>query len=126
LVDIILHAFTRQSRNFIILQGYVYLVLTIIFESAAIVLMKLADGTSHKVYLVTGGLCYAATFFLLTMALKYLPMGYTNAVWAGASTFFVYIIGATYFKEKTSLVEFFFVFCILVGIIGLNFMSKGK
>ena len=108
------------------MQGYIYLILTSIFESAAIVLMKLADGTSHKVYLITGGLCYAATFFLLTMALKYLPMGYTNAVWAGASTFFVYIIGATYFKEKTSFVEFFFVFCILVGIIGLNFMSKGK
>lgn len=49
--------------------------------------MKLADGATHKIYLITGGICYATTFFLLTMALKYLPMGYTNAVWAGASTF---------------------------------------
>ncbi len=108
------------------MQGYVYLILTIIFESAAIVLMKLADGTANKIYLITGGICYAATFFLLTMSLKYLPMGYTNAVWAGSSTFFVYIIGATYFKEKTSFIEFLFVFCILIGIVGLNFVSKAK
>ena len=108
------------------MKGWVYLLLTIVFETAAIVLMKLSDGVSHKGYMTAAGICYAATFFLLTMALKYLPMGYTNAVWAGASTFFVYLIGAFYFKEKTTLLEFFFVLCILTGIIGLNFLSKGK
>ncbi len=108
------------------MQGYVYLFLTIIFESAAIVLMKMADGTTNKSFLIAGGTCFAATFFLLTLALKYLPMGYTNAVWAGASTFLVYVIGAFYFKEKSSLMEFFFIFCILIGIIGLNMLHKGK
>lgn len=107
-------------------MGYVYLALTIILESAAIVFMKQADGMNHKFQLVIGGLLYGATFFLLTMALKYLPMGYTNAIWAGASTFLVYVIGAIYFKDKTSLLEFFFLFCILIGIVGLNFLSKGK
>ncbi|MBK9254778.1 MAG: multidrug efflux SMR transporter [Saprospiraceae bacterium] len=108
------------------MQGYIYLILTIIFETAAIILMKKADGMTHKFYLWSGALCYAATFFLLTMALKYLPMGYTNAVWAGASTFLVYILGTLYFKEKTSFLEFFFVFCILTGLIGLNFIQKTK
>ncbi len=88
--------------------------------------MKLADGATHKIYLITGGICYATTFFLLTMALKYLPMGYTNAVWAGASTFLVYVIGAMYFRDKTSLLEFFFILCILIGLIGLNFIQKVK
>jgi len=108
------------------MQGYIYLFLTILFESAAIVLMKMAEGTTNKSYLIAGGTCYAATFFLLTMALKHLPMGYTNAVWAGASTFLVYVIGSLYFKEKSSLLEFFFIFCILVGIVGLNMLQKGK
>lgn len=108
------------------MQGYVFLMLTILFETAAIIFMKLSDGVTNKAYLVIGGFCYAVTFFLLTMALKYLPMGYTNAVWAGGSTFAVYIVGALYFKEKTSLLEFFFILCILTGIIGLNYMQKGK
>ena len=108
------------------MQGYIYLFLTIVFETAAIVLMKLAEGTTYKYFLIAGGTCYAATFFLLTMALKYLPMGYTNAVWAGASTFLVYVVGTFYFKEKSTLIEYFFVLCILIGIIGLNFLQKGK
>lgn len=108
------------------MQGYVYLFLTVLFESAAIVLMKMAEGTTNKSWLIAGGTCYAATFFLLTMALKYLPMGYTNAVWAGASTFLVYVIGSLYFKEKSSPLEFLFIFCIIIGIVGLNFLQKGK
>jgi small multidrug resistance pump len=108
------------------MNGYIYLALTIIFETVAIICMKQADGTQHKTWLVAGAVSYASTFFLLTMALKTLPMGYTNAVWAGASTFLVYVIGATYFKEKTSMLEFFYVGCILIGIIGLNYLQKGK
>jgi multidrug transporter EmrE-like cation transporter len=108
------------------MNGYIYLALTIIFETVAIICMKQADGTQQKTWLIAGGISYTMTFFLLTMALKTLPMGYTNAVWAGASTFFVYVVGALWFKEKTSLLEFFFVACILVGIIGLNFLQKGK
>lgn len=108
------------------MKGYTYLALTIIFETAAIILMKLADGTQNKIVLTIGGICYLATFILLTLSLKYLPIGYTNAVWAGSSTFFVYLIGATYFKEGTNVLEAFFILCILIGIIGLNYLQKGK
>jgi small multidrug resistance pump len=108
------------------LKGYIFLILTIILETLAIILMKKADGVTHKWYLLSGGVCYAATFFLLTMALKYLPMGYTNAVWAGTSTFLVYLAGMLWFKEKTSLLEMFFVACIITGIVGLNYLQKGK
>lgn len=108
------------------MKGYIFLILTIILETLAIILMKKADGVTHKWYLLSGGICYAATFFLLTMALKYLPMGYTNAVWAGTSTFLVYLAGMLWFKEKTSLLEMFFVACIITGIVGLNYLQKGK
>lgn len=100
--------------------------MTIIFETIAIILMKQADGTQHKAYFIGGAICYTLTFFLLSMALKYLPMGYTNAIWAGTSTFLVYMIGIWYFEEKTSWLEAFFLGCILVGIIGLNYMGRGK
>jgi len=106
--------------------GYLYLLLTIVFETAAILFMKMSEGASQRTYIVIGGLCYAATFFLLTMALKYLPMGSTNAIWAGTSTILVYVFGVYYFKEKTNFWELFFLACIVVGLVGLNFMNKGK
>ena len=88
--------------------------------------MKKAEGMTHKIFFYSGAISFAATFILLTMALKYLPMGYTNAIWAGASTLLVYVAGIFYFKEKTSLIEIFFLTCILIGIIGLNYLQKSK
>lgn len=108
------------------MYGYYYLILTIIFETAAIILMKMSDGTANKSFLLLGGMCYAATFILLTMALKYLPMGLTNAIWAGTSTFLVYLFGIVYFKDKTSFWEVVFILFIIVGLVGLNFISKTK
>lgn len=105
-------------------MGYIYLLLTILFESAAIVWMKLSGGAQDKFFLIIGGLAYAASFIFLTMALKYLPMGLTNAIWAGASTFVVYLIGVFYFKDQTNFWEIFFVLCIIIGIVGLNFIHK--
>jgi len=88
--------------------------------------MKKAEGTIHKHCFIGGAVSYALTFFLLTMALKYLPMGYTNAIWAGASTLLVFVFGIMYFKEKSSLLDFLFLGCILVGILGLNILHKGR
>jgi small multidrug resistance pump len=109
-----------------VMIGYIYLVLTIIFETAAIILMKMADGPTNKKYLILGSICYTATFFLLTMALKHLPMGYTNAIWAGSSTLLVYVASMYYFDEKTNFIELIFLLCIIIGLIGLNFLQKGK
>ena len=53
-------------------MGYLYLLLTIVFETAAILFMKMSEGASQRTYIVIGGLCYAATFFLLTMALTHI------------------------------------------------------
>jgi multidrug transporter EmrE-like cation transporter len=108
------------------MKGYTLLLATILFETLAIVLMKLSNGGINKMYMTTSLICYAATFFLLTAALKFLPMGWTNAIWAGSSTVLVTIIGFIFFHEKISLRDVFFISCIVIGLVGLNFFGKGK
>ena len=101
-----------------------YLILTIIFESLAITLMKLANGTANKYALGVGGFFYVLSFFTITKALKYLPMGWINAVWAGASAVIVFIVGYLFFEEQATFWKIFFVSCIVVGLIGLNLLEK--
>jgi small multidrug resistance pump len=108
------------------MKGYLFLILTVILETLAIILMKLAHGGTNKMYLTLAIICFSATFFSLTTALKYLPMGYTNAIWAGSSTVLVCLIGFLFFEEKLSIKEIFFLCCIIVGLVGLNFYGKGK
>ena len=86
-------------------MGYVLLILTIISETAAITLMKLANGFQHKLYSAAAIIAYALGFVFLTLALKQLPVGLANAIWAGASTVLVAVIGWIFFKEHLSTIQ---------------------
>jgi small multidrug resistance pump len=101
-------------------MGYFLLILTIISETAAIILMKLANGFQHKLYSAAAIVAYALGFVFLTLALKQLPVGLANAIWAGASTVLVAVIGWIFFKEQLSTVQIISVLLIVVGLIGLR------
>lgn len=106
-------------------MGYLYLGVTIILEALAILFMKQSDGMVVKLWAILGGGFYLAAFFTLTLALKTLPMGNTNAIWAGGSTVLVYIIGYYWLGEKVSLLEMGFVGMIIIGIVGLQLVGRG-
>lgn len=104
-------------------MGYLFLVLTIISESAAVISMKLSEGFTNRVAAGVAILTYLLSFIFLTLALKYMPVGLANALWAGASTVLVAILGIFIFKEQLTAVQLIFLFLIVVGLIGLN-MTK--
>lgn len=106
------------------MKGLIFLILTIIAESIAITLMKLSNGYSNKATFSLAAAFYILSFFLLTSALKYLPMGWTNAVWAGSSAIIVIAIGYFYFNENISFWKLVFVGFIIVGLVGLNLVEK--
>lgn len=106
--------------------GYLYLISTIIIESLALTSMKLAGGYENKLYFGAGVFFYTASFFTLNAAFKYLPLGWTNAIWAGSSTVIMCIIGFVFFHEKMNWLQGLFFSLILIGLIGLNFFGKGK
>jgi small multidrug resistance pump len=107
-------------------MGYIYLALTIIFESAAVILMKLSDGFQHKIHAGIGILAYALSFVFLTLALKSLNAGITNALWAGASTFLVVVSGILFLGEQISVTQWIFLAFIIIGIAGLHFSSVSQ
>jgi multidrug transporter EmrE-like cation transporter len=82
--------------------------------------MKLYNGFQQKYYAVLAIIFYAASFIFLTLALKQLPAGIANAIWAGASTLLVAIAGIYFFNEKLNWLQIVSVVFIIVGLIGLN------
>lgn len=105
-------------------MGYLLLVLTIIAETTAVICMKLADGFRHKVYSSIAVLAYIAGFIFLTLCLKYLPVGIANAIWAGASTVLVAVLGIFLFKEQLNIIQLISILLIVAGLVGLNISSK--
>lgn len=102
-------------------MGYLYLLLTILVESAAVVFMKLSNGFHDRLYGVIAVACYALTFVFLTLALKSLPAGMANAIWAGTSTVLVIIAGIIFFHEKLTVVQIVSLGLIVAGLVGLGF-----
>lgn len=102
-------------------MGYIFLLLTIIAESIAVIFMKLSHGFQNKVQAVVAIVAYILSFVFLTYALKHMPVGLANAVWAGASTVLVAILGVLVFKEQLSVLQIIFLSLIVIGLAGLNF-----
>jgi quaternary ammonium compound-resistance protein SugE len=62
----------------------------------------------------------AASFFLLALALKALPVGTAYAIWVGIGVGGVAIFGIVVLGEAVSLARLACLALILAGIIGLN------
>ena len=101
-------------------MGHVYLIITILSETAAVIFMKLSDGFQQKYYAIAAVITYAASFIFLTLSLKHLPAGIANAIWAGASTLLVPIAGVYFFHEKLNWIQVASMTLIAIGLIGLN------
>ena len=101
-------------------MGNLFLLFTILSETAAVICMKLSTGFQNKLYTVAAVITYALSFVFLTLSLKSLPAGIANAIWAGASTVLVTVLGLFIFKERLSTVQIVSMVLIVLGLVGLN------
>ncbi len=65
----------------------------------------------------------AASFFMLAVALRSLPVGTAYAVWVGIGAIGVAIAGMLAFGESTSVLRLGFLGLIIIGIIGLKIVE---
>jgi len=101
-------------------MGALYLTLTILSETAAVICMKLSDGFHNRFYLICAMITYSLSFVFLTLSLKYMPAGTANAIWAGASTLLVALASLFILKEKMNTYQLISLALIIIGLIGLN------
>ena len=103
---------------------WVVLILASFCELAFTVFMKLSDGLKKKRYII---LTFASTFlgiFLLSQAIKVLPLGVAYAVWTGLGTLLTVSFGIIYFKESKNWKKLFFICLIVIGVVGLRLTTQ--
>ena len=61
---------------------------------------------------------------LLSWAMRSLPVGTAYAVWTGIGAVGTVIIGIVFFKEPVSFGRLFFIFALIVSIVGLKVVSS--
>lgn len=104
-------------------MGWTYLVLAGMFEMGFTTCLKLSDGFTKLwpslAFLVTSGM----SFLFLNISLQTLPIGTAYAVWTGIGAVGTAVIGMMFFDDPVSFARIFFLFIIIVSIIGLKLVS---
>lgn len=102
------------------MQYWFFLVVAIVLEVAGTTSMKLSRGLTQIVPSVFMFLFYAASFVMLTLALKKIEVSVAYAVWAGIGTALIATIGILYFRESITMLKFVSILLIIIGVVGLN------
>lgn len=97
-----------------------YLFLAGLLEIAWAFGLKASDGFSRPVPTVITIACMAASFWLLAMAMRVLPLGTSYAIWTGIGTIGAFIVGVIVFNEAANALRIVSVVLIVAGIIGLK------
>jgi len=101
-------------------MSYILLALSIISEVFGTTMLKLSNGFSKVLPIfgvITGfGIC----FYLLSLALVDLPLGFTYAIWSASGTILTAIVGVVLFKEQLNKGGVIGIGLLFIGIILLN------
>lgn len=99
---------------------WVYLGLAIMFEVGGTTSMKLSEGFSKPIFGALIFVLYGISFTFLTLALKRIDLGVSYAIWAGAGTALIAVIGYLWFKEPMGAMKIGSIALIIIGVVGLN------
>ncbi|ABS20670.1 DMT family transporter [Bacillus cytotoxicus] len=102
---------------------WLLLLVTIIFEVAGTVAMKLSNGLTKFVPSVFIFVCYGICFSVFAIVVKKIHLSIAYAIWSGLGTLCITIISFCFFKEHISLFQAFCILFIVLGVIGLKVSS---
>lgn len=104
-------------------MAWVYLTIAGLFEVVWAMGLKYSYGFTKLVpSLITfGGM--AISFYLLSLAIKSLPMGTAYAIWTGIGALGTVLFGIILFHEPVNAMRIVFLLLIIAGILGLKFTS---
>jgi quaternary ammonium compound-resistance protein SugE len=91
-----------------------------LLEVAFAIMLKRSDGFTRLVPSVLAMVLGGASFLLLTIALKSLPVGTAYAVWTGLGAAGTVLVGLIWLDEPHSTGRLASILLVVIGIVGLK------
>ena len=104
-------------------MAWIYLIIAGLFEVGWAVGLKYTEGFSRLWPSVATVAAMAASFGLLSQALKTIPVGTGYAVWTGIGAAGTAIIGMIFLGESRETLRLLCLMLIIGGVVGLRFAS---
>jgi len=101
-------------------NAWIFLSLAIIVEVIGTTALKTSANFTKLIPTIIVVIGYGLSFYLLTFALKTIPIGTVYAVWSGAGIALITLVGYLYFNEKPNNAMLAGIGLIIAGIAVIN------
>ncbi|MFC7378610.1 DMT family transporter [Brevundimonas sp. GCM10030266] len=96
----------------------------IAFEVVGTTLLQKSEQFSRLWPTLGLAVCYLTAFYLLSLALRQIPVGLAYAIWSGLGVVAIATIGVVLFKQKLDLPAIAGLGLIVTGVLVINLFSK--
>ncbi|WP_411957923.1 SMR family transporter [Paracoccus homiensis] len=103
---------------------YLALIGAIGLEVVGTSLLQRSEQFTRLLPTVGMALCYLASFYLLSLSLRVLPLGIAYAIWSALGIVLVATIGLVVFGQKLDLPAVIGLILIVAGVVVINLFSR--
>jgi quaternary ammonium compound-resistance protein SugE len=103
--------------------AWLYLAIAGLFECAWAIGLKYTDGFTKLWPTVATVAAMIASFWLLALAMRSIPVGTAYAVWTGIGVVGVGALGMLLFGESREVLRVLCLLAIVAGVVGLRVLS---
>ncbi|MGJ7533596.1 MULTISPECIES: DMT family transporter [Variovorax] len=105
-------------------MGWIFLLAAGLVEIAMAAALKQSEDWTRLVPSVAGVSTALLSIYLLTRALRYLPLGPAYAIWTGIGSVGVVLTGVLFFGEALSAPRMACIALVIGGTVGLRFIES--
>lgn len=104
--------------------AYFLLAIAIFFEIVGTALLIKTEQFTRLIPSLLVLSFYGASFYFLSLSLKYIPIGIAYALWCAVGIVCIALIGFVFFKQRLDLAAIIGISLIIVGVVVINLFSK--
>lgn len=106
------------------MKTFIILFFAILSEVIGTSALKYSEGFTKPIPSLIVAVGYGFSFYLLSIALKSMPIGVAYAIWSGVGLILTVIAGMILWKETLDWARVTGIALILAGIVFINVVSK--
>lgn len=106
------------------IKNYLFLAAAIIFETIGTSFLKKTEQFSKVLPTLIFIIAMATSFYLLSFALKGIPIGIAYAIWSAVGIILISLVGYFVYKQTLDFSAILGIVFIVIGVVIINLFSK--
>lgn len=103
---------------------FVTLMIAIALEVTGTTFLQKSQQFTRLMPTIATFICYAASFYALTLVLRLMPLGIAYAIWSGLGMVLIALVGVVVFQQKLDLAAMIGLGLIIAGVLVINLLSN--